>query len=135
MSTATNVALARRFWDGLNKRDLGVVDECLAEDFVWFVRPGKTMDRRAFKAVLAALLTMFPDLRLIEDHMVAAKRDSVAIRFVAVGTDVNACLQMPQTGKRLTIDQAYFMRFRDGKMQELRSYASGTGFGAGVTSN
>ncbi len=124
MSTSNNVTLARRFWDGLNKRDLGIVDKCLAEDFVGYQRPGGVVNRRAYKLTLAALLDTFPDLHVTEEQVVA-EGDTVALCSVIEGTDDKSWLLTPDTGKRLTMQQACFMRFSGGKISELRSYYGG----------
>jgi steroid delta-isomerase-like uncharacterized protein len=122
MSAAENVTVAKRFWRGLNRRDIETVDRCLAVDFVAYPHYGKVMDRNAYKLTLAAMMQTFPDLHVREEQIVADD-DCVAMRLVAVGTDRNGLLGAPASRKRPILRQAYFMDFKAGKIKELRTYS------------
>ena len=127
MSAEENKALVRRFFEeAWNKRNLAVVDEILAPDYVfrdtagapYFASPGP----EPMKGVITDWLRVLPDLSVsIEDIM--AVGDRVVTRFIWGGTHHGDYLGGPHppykpTGKRVTVGLIYISRIAGGKIVE-----------------
>ena len=118
MSTEENKALVRRFWEEVNKRNVGVVDELLDASFV-FHRPAGQEVRgpEGVKQELSMLLTAFPDLHWTIEDMVA-EGDKVAARTTITGTHQGEFMGIAATGKRVTWTEIYIPRIVGGKYVE-----------------
>ena len=102
MAVEENKAIVRRFYEGLNQRNLAVVDELIAGNFV--ANLGGLEDIRGPEGVkgnIATFLTAFPDLhRAIEDMV--AEGDKVVIRLTVTGTHQGEFAGIAPTGKQVT---------------------------------
>jgi len=117
MSTEDNKALARHAYEALNQRDLALVDELCAPDFV-FYRGSTTMQgREPYKQFLSMYLTAGPDLHFtIEDQV--AEGDKVVTRHTARGTHLGPFMGIPPTGKHVTATGIAIIRVANGKIVE-----------------
>ena len=119
MGSEENVALFRRFVDELiNKRNVGVIDTMVAEDFVEHDGlPGFPAGREGLKQLFAAVLGGFPDLQAqVEDSM--AQGDKVMLRMTWRGTQTRPFLFLPPSDKQATFGVIDIVRLANGKLVE-----------------
>jgi steroid delta-isomerase-like uncharacterized protein len=121
MSTEQNKAIARRrIEEGVNQRNLALIDELLAPTCVHHFPGNPPLDRTAFKEVSAMFHRAFPDLHeTIEDEI--AEGDMVVQRLTSRGTHTSEFQGVPPTGKRFTVSAITIMRIEDGKIAEMWS--------------
>ncbi len=99
MSLEANKAIVRRaYLDGMNNRDLSIIDETFAPDYIVYY-PG--MDpiygRDAAKKSIGAFLDAFPDIVFkIEDQI--AEGNKVTTRWTATGTFSGVFRGFPKEG-------------------------------------
>jgi predicted ester cyclase len=118
MSTEQIKALANRVVDGINKKDLSVLDEVIAADAVDHAAPpGMPQTRESAKQFLGMLLAAFPDFRYTVEFTVA-EGDRVAQRLTGSGTMQGEFLGMAPTGKHATWTETHVSRFANGKLVE-----------------
>ncbi len=117
MSVEENKATIRRVWDECNKGNLGVIDECFADNFVRYDHFGKAMDRAGYKRICAFILKSSPDFHVTVDDMIG-ESDKVAFRMTITGTNTGAVGPTPPTGKPYMFKEVYFARFEGGKIAE-----------------
>jgi steroid delta-isomerase-like uncharacterized protein len=118
METEINKAVVRETAQRLfNEGDLSAVDELIAADAVDQCEPPGTDCRAHFRQVVTMLRTAFPDFHMAIDDM-AADGNAVAVRLTMTGTHNGPFIGIPPTGKRVSVQQMRFMRFRDGQMIE-----------------
>ena len=118
MSTEQIKALANRVVDGINKKDLSVLDEVIAADAVDHAAPpGMPQTRESAKQFLGMLLAAFPDFRYAVEFTVA-EGDRVAQRLTGSGTMQGEFLGMAPTGKHATWTETHVSRFANGKLVE-----------------
>ena len=100
MSLESNKALVRRaYLVAMNNRDMGVIDEVFAPDYVVHY-PGVPPIRglKDAKAALGAFLDAFPDMQFtIEDQL--AEGDKVLTRWVGRGTHSGEYRGFPQAAR------------------------------------
>lgn len=115
-----NKALVRRGVENVwNGRNLDVIDEVVANDFVIHAAsPDKEIHgREGVRQQFAGLRAAFPDLHfMIEDHI--AEGDRVVTRWAAQGTHQGTFQGVPATGKRITLTGIDIDRIADGKVVE-----------------
>jgi steroid delta-isomerase-like uncharacterized protein len=123
MSTEQNKATIRRFYkEAFGKGNVDIMDEVLADDFVAHApaEPGhdaETQSRERLKEEITRNRAAFPDLTFNLEDMIA-EGDTVAIRWTATGTHEGPLMDLPPTGKQVTLKGMNFLRFEDGKIAE-----------------
>jgi steroid delta-isomerase-like uncharacterized protein len=117
--TEDNLATSRRVLEeAFNGRNLDVIDEVSAEDFVGHDPMTGDQDREAAKRSMVGYLEAFPDLRFTIEDIFAAG-DKVVTRWSGTGTFENELMGIPPTGESgppvegITID-----RYEGGKIAE-----------------
>jgi predicted ester cyclase len=98
-----NKAMVRRMAEAINENDMDVMDELFVPTLA---RPTK----RSFTAFRAA----FPDWRMEITELVA-EGNTVVGRFRCSGTNQGEFKGVPPTGRRMDVDEVYFLRVEDGK--------------------
>ncbi len=95
-----------------------LIDEHMAPNYVLHNPPtGFSPDREGLKAILHAMRSAFPDLRMtVED--VIAEGDKVVQRRRYEGTHKGEFFGVPATGKALSVSQITVSRVADGKFAE-----------------
>ncbi|HEX4440572.1 MAG TPA: ester cyclase [Thermoanaerobaculia bacterium] len=102
----------------LNNGRLGMIDDCVADDFVEHNPvPGQGAGREGVKHRVRALRDAFPDLRFVLDEVVA-ENEIVAVRYRWEGTHTGAFLGIPATGRRVAVRGMDFYRFKNGRIAE-----------------
>jgi steroid delta-isomerase-like uncharacterized protein len=109
----TEKAVMSRFYDRVAAGDLSVVDELLAEDFVEHEALAPSPDREGVRQLFTMFLAAFPDMRFGVTHMVQ-EDDLVMAHGIFEGTHEGPLMDMPATGKRVSVPFADVVRFRDG---------------------
>lgn len=123
MSAEENRAVIRRAYDELwNERDVSVVDELVAEDFLNHAAPpGRQRGRQGLKEVVRMFAGAFPDFRYeVED--VIAEGDKVAVRDVFRGTHRGEFMGIPATGNRVTMEAIHIYRLSEGREGRLAEH-------------
>jgi predicted ester cyclase len=101
-------AMVQRMVEGINAGDIeGIVDELFAP------RVG-----RRVKLLFTEFYTAFPDWReeIVE---LVAEENTVAGRFRCSGTHQGEFLGEPPTGRRMEVDEVFFLRVEDGKFVDF----------------
>jgi predicted ester cyclase len=96
-------AMVHRMVEAINANDMDVMDELFVPKLA---RPTK----RSFTAFRAA----FPDWRMEITELVA-EGNTVVGRFRCSGTNQAEFKGEPPTGRRMEVDEVYFLRVEDGK--------------------
>lgn len=99
MSTDDNKAVVRRaYLDGMNNRDMSIIDEVFARDYVVHYPAMEPIHGRdAAKEAIAAFLDAFPDIVFtIEDQV--AEGNKVVTRWTALGTHSGEFRGFPKKG-------------------------------------
>ena len=96
-------AMVYRMVEAINVNDMDVMDELFVPKLA---RPTK----RSFTAFRAA----FPDWRM-EIAELVAEENTVVGRFRCSGTNQGEFKGEPPTGRRMEVDEVYFLRVEDGK--------------------
>ena len=98
-----NKAMVHRMVEAINANDMDVMDDLFVPKLA---RPTK----RSFTAFRAA----FPDWRM-EIAELVAEGNTVVGRFRCSGTNQGEFKGEPPTGRRMEVDEVYFLRVEDGK--------------------
>jgi steroid delta-isomerase-like uncharacterized protein len=113
-----NIAIVKDIFEGLNKGDLGVLDEFVDSELVDHstLRAPKT-GAEGLKQRLAGFVHAFPDLEF-RIHTIFAADDLVTLIWSLRGTHENQFLTIPATGKRVDITGINVERLAGGKLVE-----------------
>src|ERR1700712_1718440 len=121
MVNQTPAQLTQRFIEeGLNGRNLGVLDELIAEDYEELdPMPDQRPGRQGVRDVFEALLHAFPDLHweILEQ---ISEGNKVVTRSVWTGTHENDLGGIPATGKRGELKSITIDEWEDGVMVRSR---------------
>ena len=102
-----NKGMVRSLMEAINAENLDAVDELFAPELA---KPTK----RSFAAFRAA----FPDWHM-EIAELVAEGNTVVGRFRCSGTNRGEFKGSPPTGKRMEVDEVYFLRVEDGKFVDF----------------
>lgn len=112
-----NKAVIRRFYEQLNRKNMGVVDELVSSDFQQHASLPGGPGRQGLKDWFAQLRAAFPDFHFTLDDVVA-EGDRVAIRMTGRYTHRGEFLGVAPTGKPIVLLKMDFMRMVNGKIAE-----------------
>ena len=118
----SNKATIRRFDDAINTGDLELISKTIDEVFepdvlIRTPLPVRATGAQALKQVWAMLLQGLPGLRLrIEDLI--AEGDKVVSRNSVTGTHRGEYMGLPATGKSVTYNEIFVVRFADDRIAE-----------------
>jgi steroid delta-isomerase-like uncharacterized protein len=125
MSTAqaqSNKATLRRFHDAMNAGGAEffakTIDEFVAPDAI--IRtplPVGATGAQALKVVFGALYQAFPDLHVTVEDLIA-EGDRVVSRNTVTGTHQGEFMGIPPTGKSVTYNEIFILRFAGGRIVE-----------------
>jgi steroid delta-isomerase-like uncharacterized protein len=118
MTIEQNKAIVRRVFDEIvNKGNLDVADELLADDYMNHDFPAPTPGPAGFKMVTTMFRSAFPDIVVtLEDEF--AEGDKVVTRGVFEGTHTGDFMDIPATGRQVTIKYLDIWRLENGKAKE-----------------
>ena len=114
MSLEENKAIVRRFIEAYNKRNLDLIDDFVAPDYVDHTNK---VDREGLKQLFNMGLTAFPDWHeTIED--IIAEGDKVWVRLAYTGTHKGEFMGLAPTSKKITSKAVDIYRIVNGKLAE-----------------
>jgi steroid delta-isomerase-like uncharacterized protein len=125
MSTAqetSNRATFRRFYDAANSGDLEliskVIDEVVEPDAVIHTPlPIEATGADLQKEVFARLLRAYPDLHVKAEDVIE-EDDKIVSRNSVTGTHQGEYMGVPPTGKSVTWNEIFIIRFAGGRVAE-----------------
>jgi steroid delta-isomerase-like uncharacterized protein len=114
----TNKAVVRRLIEAFNTGDLAVIDELIANNYV-YREPmvGERHGRQGSKDITNTYRTAFPDARMSIDEQIVVG-DTVVTRWSGTGTQTGPLLGLPPTGRRVTITGIRISHLQNGKVVE-----------------
>ncbi len=109
-----NKASARRFMEEvINKKNLDVADELIADDFIEHnPAPGFPDDKKGALEWFGMMFRAFPDMK-VTVHDILAEGDRVAIHSTNSGTQKGEFMGVPATGKKVTVESLDIIRNDD----------------------
>ena len=112
-------AIARRFTEDLwDKGVLSVADEIIAPDFIDHDPvSGQRSGLEGYKEMVGAFRAAFPNLRVTNEDVIA-EGDKVVARWTARGTHDGVLMNIPPTGKQVTLKGIDVLRIEGGKIVE-----------------
>ena len=118
-SSENGRTIARRFTEDLwDKGELPVADEIIAADFVDHDPvSGQRSGLDGYKEMVGAFRAAFPDLR-VKNEDVIVEGDKVVARWTARGTHRGALMNIPPTGRQVTLKGVDILRIEGGKIAE-----------------
>jgi steroid delta-isomerase-like uncharacterized protein len=118
VSAEEAAALVHRvFEEGVNQKNLAVFDEVLAPTYVNYSFPAPTPGPEGFKQVMAMFFQAFPDIQETTEDIIA-EGDKVATRGYFTGTHKGEFMNIPATGKQVTVSYIDIWRVENGKLVE-----------------
>jgi steroid delta-isomerase-like uncharacterized protein len=112
-----NKAVGRRYLEAVNERDLNIIDEVIAPDYVGHEPGEETRGPEGVKQYISMFLDAFPDVSItVEDEI--AEGDKVVIRFTGRGTHQGELMGIPPSGNRVEVSSISICRFEGGKVIE-----------------
>lgn len=120
MSIEQNKALARQLVEEvLNRGDMSRADEFLAADFIEHeeLPPGVPPGREAPKQLTTMLRSAFPDFKATINDLIA-EGDKVVIHMTWNGTQQGEFMDIPPTGKRISVGVFDILRIAEGQIVE-----------------
>lgn len=119
MYTEENKAIVRRFFEeGPSKGDINAADELLSPDFAMHVPLPASPGVEGINEVITTCRAAFEHLNVTIEDMVA-EGDKVVARFTARGIHKGDFMNLPATGKPITMTGIEIFRIKDGKIAEL----------------
>jgi predicted ester cyclase len=119
MSAEENKQLVRRFYEEIDKGNLDVVDELVAEDYLDHNPPpfpGLGIGREGVKQAFKIFWEATPGHHHIEDQI--AEGDKVVTRLTSYGKHDGDLPGAPRTGNDLKMTSITIHRIADGKLVE-----------------
>jgi steroid delta-isomerase-like uncharacterized protein len=118
MSTKENKAIFRRQIEYWNNKDMDLFWKNIPSDVVVHDESGKINNKDEYKKQLEWILTAFPDYKLaIEDLM--AVNDRIVVRYTESATMKGVFMDVPATGKNVSIPAIEIWRFENGRIKEI----------------
>ena len=105
------------FFDGLNKRDLSILDEAYAPDILYHAPSIEIDNFEDLKRLSSGYFSAFHDTTVTIEDLIA-KGDKVTIRFIFQGIHKGALQEIQPTGKKMSITGISIYRLSDGKIVE-----------------
>jgi predicted ester cyclase len=119
MTCEENKALIRRFYEEIDRGNIAVLDELVAEDYLDHNPPpfpGLAGGRQALKQAFQLFWEATPGYHRIEDQI--AEADKVVTRLTAFGKHEGDLPGAPRTGNDMEMTAIVIHRIEDGKIVE-----------------
>ena len=119
MGTEENKEVVRRFINEVfNNGNLSVIPNLIALEYVMHAPAGKIEGQEGIKQYVTIVRTAFPDINISIEEMVAEK-DTVVARIKWEGTFTGQFTDYEPTGNHVSMKEALFHRFSNGKQVEV----------------
>ena len=128
-SAEENKTLVRRFYEEIDKGNIGILDELVAEDYMDHNPPpfpNSGTGRERLKQDFRTFQTATPGYHRIEDQI--AEGDKVVTRLTSYGRHEGDLPGAPRTGNEMKMTSITIHRIRDGKLVEKWSEKDMLGF-------
>lgn len=112
-----NKEIIKRLINELNKGNLAILDESLADNFVRTAPNQPDMDKKGYMQFMAGINSAIPNIQCKIVDMVA-EGGKVAYRTHITGTHSSNMMGIAPTGKQFKITEDYFSRLDGGKIIE-----------------
>ena len=125
----SNKALVRRFYEEIDKGNIGVLDEVVAEDYLDHNPPpfpGLPSGREGLKQAFTMFQHATPGYHQIEDQI--AEGDKVVTRLTSIGKHEGDLPGAPRTGHDLKMTSITIHRIASGRLVEKWSEKDMMGF-------
>jgi steroid delta-isomerase-like uncharacterized protein len=119
MSTESNKALMRRFYEAIDAGNLSAMDDLVAEDYADHSRPpfpDLPHGRAGLKMAFQIFQKATPGHHVIEDQI--AEGDKVVTRLRGVGKHEGEIFGIPASGNDLDVKSVAIHRIENGKIAE-----------------
>jgi steroid delta-isomerase-like uncharacterized protein len=119
-AVSANKEIVRRVVDGVwRDRDLAVIDQLIAEDYVGHdpTQPEPILGRAGFKQFVGVYQSAFEDATVTIDDQIA-EGDQVVTRWTGRGTHTGELMGIAPTGKEVTVSGLTVSRLAGGKIVE-----------------
>jgi len=125
MSLEKNKAIVRRLFEVFDKKNLGLLDELVAQDYVDHPRQFQGLEN--YRQHLSLWFKSFPDSHeTIED--IIAEGDKVCIRIKGTATHKGEYRGLAPTGNKITWEANTILRIADGKIAEMWGFSDELNF-------
>jgi len=115
---AANAALARKFYEAINSRNLDALDAIVSKDFLDHMGdPQQAHGVEGLKQSLSPFLASSSDLKFVNDPVIA-KGDYVTVVDTISGTNDGEMMGMQPTKKQFEFNAIDIWRVKDGKLAE-----------------
>jgi steroid delta-isomerase-like uncharacterized protein len=125
MSTKENKTILRRYVDELNRRNLSLLDELVAEDVVFSTllrgNPDPEFGREAYRQGILRRIVAFPDYHVSIEEMIA-EDDQVVLYWTNLGTHRGTFLGVALTGRVIEEAAISIYRLAGDQIVEVRGY-------------
>ncbi len=119
MSTESNKAVVKRYWNELwNDKHGEILDEIAVDPVTFHFPDGQAHQPPTLHKWFETALVAFPDVHFTVDIMMA-EDDLVAARWSYVATNTGEFLGRPGTGKRVIDKGIDIFRIQNGKIVEM----------------
>ena len=118
-SAETNKALVRRFYEEIDKGNIDILDELVAEDYIDHTPPpvpGLASGREGVKQSFRMFQQATPGYHRIEDQI--AEGDKVVTRLTSIGKHEGDLPGAPRTGNDMKVTSITIHRIAKGKLVE-----------------
>jgi predicted ester cyclase len=115
----SNKALVRRYYEEIDKGNIGILDEVVAEDYLDHNPPpfpGLASGREGLKQAFNIFQHATPGYHQIEDQI--AEGDKVVTRLTSIGKHEGDLPGAPKTGNDLKVTSITIHRIANGKLVE-----------------
>lgn len=129
MSAEANKALVRRFYEEIDKGNIDMLNELVAEDYIDHNPPpfpGLARGREGLKQAFRVFLKATPGHHRIEEQI--AEGDKVVTRMTSFGRHEGDLPGAPRTGNELKMTSITIHRIENGKLAEKWSDKDTLGF-------
>ena len=124
MSIEENKAIVRRFFEeGPSKGDLVATNELLSPNFSLHTLLPSAPGIQGINDIITTCRAAFEHLNVNVEDMVA-EGDKVTARFMARGVHKSRFMNLPPTGRPITMTGIEIFRIEDGKIAELWAEAN-----------
>ena len=118
----SNLTIAERYFDGWNAHDAEAIAATFAPGGTYTDPTVAELDAQATGAYALSLVAAFPDLRFDLVSTAVTDDGCVAAQWVMRGTNTASFMDLPPTGRELSLPGADFITFRDGGIATVTGY-------------
>jgi steroid delta-isomerase-like uncharacterized protein len=131
MVTEVNKAIVMRFLEEINRGNLGIIDELVAETFheipLWYGAAQVPPGRAGVFQDMEQFITALPDMQMTIDDLVA-EGDRVVVRFTTRGTHTGPFRGVAPTGKVIQWTEIGTVQIADGQIASFTTLWDQLGF-------